>query len=276
MKIQPQQVAVITGAGGGIGAALAYACAKRSMRVVVADIDKASADETVVNLKALSADAIAVKVDVTDVESVAALAAVTQKTFGSCDLLCNNAGVGVHRPFTECTKADWDWVLSVNVMGVVNVLNVFVPEMLKSARAAHIVNTASITGLVAVKEVGTIYTAAKYAVIGLSEVLQQEMAEAGIGVSVLCPAAVNTRILESERNRPGYDDSDVSHRPVEEFDVSTDTKNTYTRMMEPEQVTQMTLTAVEKNQFYVITHPEWLPLIKQRASSLEAAFKCNT
>jgi len=266
MKIQAQQVAVVTGGGSGIGAALARACARKAMRVVVADIEQAAAETTAEELRQLGAEAIAVQVDVADSESVTALAAATQKAFGTCHLLCNNAGVCINRPTLELTTADWDWVLSVNIMGVVNSLNAFLPDMLNAGQAAHIVNTASVTGLVALGAVGPVYTASKYAVVGLSEVLQQELATTEIGVSILCPGAVSTRILESERNRPGGDPEGGKKETFTESD------ETYTRMIEPGAVAASVLEAVEGDQLFVVTHPEWFPIYNERNAILKGAF----
>jgi short-subunit dehydrogenase len=137
---------------------------------------------------------------------------------------------------------------------------------LNAGQPAHKVNTASVTGLVALEAVGPVYTASKYAVVGLSEVLQQELATTEIGVSILCPGAVSTRILESERNRPGGGPADGQKKEFTESD------ETYTRMIEPGGVATMVLEAVEADQLYVVTHPEWYPLYSKRNSSLENAF----
>ena len=267
MKIESQQVAVITGGGSGIGAALARACALQGMQVVVADIDKRAADSIVAELEMFDAKALAVQVDIADEGSVQALADITREAFGDCHLLCNNAGVCINRSFADSTKADWDWVMSVNVMGTVNSLNAFLPGMLKAGGARHIVNTASLTGLVAIEAVGSVYTASKYALIGMSEILQQELAQTEVGVTILCPGAVNTRILESERNRPD------SSATAETAPVPGGLDESFVRMIEPVDVAAMVLDAVRDNKLYVVTHPEWFPMIEQRVKLLESAFK---
>ena len=157
--------------------------------------------------------------------------------------------------------------MSVNVLGIVNALNAFLPDMLARGEPGHIVNTASLTGLVALQAVGTIYTASKYAVVGLSEVLRQELAATSLGVSVLCPGAVNTRILDSERNRPGGATAKRPDGPPAGLDEA------YTRMIEPGEVARMTLGAIEADRLHVVTHPEWLATFRQRTGILQEAFQ---
>ena len=277
MIIAAGQVAVITGAGSGIGAALARACAARGMHVVVADIERAAALRTVRELKSFPVEAIAVEVDVARRDAVLALAEKTRDTFGKCHLLCNNAGVSVNRPLSECTADDWDWVWSVNVLGISHALQAFLPMLKHQTEDSHIVNTASMAGLIPLAGFGA-YVASKYAVVGLSEVLQQELAGSRIGVSILCPGVVDTRIFNSERNRQTCGTNPETQGSEETGDTApteamhTDFDEAFTRMISPDEVAATTLGAVESAQLYVATHPEWLSLFQLRSSAIQSAF----
>lgn len=277
MIIEAGQVAVITGAGSGIGAALAHACAARGMHVVAADIELNAALRTVRELKTRPVEAIAVEVDVARRDAVLALAEKTRETFGKCHLLCNNAGVSVNRPLSACTADDWDWVWSVNVLGIAHALEAFLPMLKRQTEDSHIVNTASMAGLIPLAGFGA-YVASKYAVVGLSEVLQQELAGSRVGVSILCPGIVDTRIFDSERNRqtrkttlePGSSEETADTDPAEA--MHTDFDEAFTRMISPDEVAATTLGAIESEQLYVATHPEWISLIQRRSSAIHSAF----
>jgi len=186
-------VAVVTGAGGGIGAGMAEAFAAEGMHVVVADIEEASAQATAERVRAAGVRSVAVHTDVADPASVAALADRAFAEFGEVHLLCNNAGVLLFRPLAEMSLQDWQWLLSVNLFGVIHGIHSFLPRMLAQGGDGHIVNTASIAGLAVgrVRNVGA-YHASKYAVVGLSEALRTELEPVGIGVSMICPGGVNT------------------------------------------------------------------------------------
>lgn len=280
MQIKPRQVAVITGAGSGIGAALAKACARQGMRIVAADIEENAAQKTVEEIRESGTEALAFQVDVAHRDSVMALARKCWEQFGGCNLLCNNAGVSVNRPLSECSASDWQWVWSVNVAGIANAIEAFVPHMQRQQEASHIVNTASMAGLIPLPDFGP-YVASKYAVVGLSEVLSQELKRDGIGVSILCPGMVDTRIFESERNRPdrkpftGSESEYPSAMATDEKDMQTDFDSAYTRILSPEHVADLTLEAVSNNQLYVATHPEWYELFRQRAEAIRTAFNSN-
>ncbi|WP_019528289.1 SDR family NAD(P)-dependent oxidoreductase [Dasania marina] len=267
MEIKPGQVAVITGAGSGIGKALAIACARRGLQVLVADIEQAAATTTAEEIQALGGNALAMCVDVSDAKQVNAMAEQCWQHFGACDLLCNNAGVSINKPLAECTSSDWHWVLSVNTMAIGYALNAFLPRM-KEHGSGHIVNTASMAGLIPLSNFG-VYVASKYAVVGLSEVLAQELAADNIGVSILCPGIVSTRIFESERNRS---DKSISQLADDTDPMHTDFDQAYSRILTPDQVASMVLTAVANNLLYIPTHPEWAPLFQQRSDAIHSAF----
>lgn len=197
------RTAVITGAASGIGLALAQRAAREGMRLVLADIDEAKLAEAAKTLP-VAADALCTRrVDVSREEDIAALADEAFGRFGGVHLLCNNAGVGLTRLSWELTTADWEWILGVNLWSVVHAVHYFVPRMLEQEHESHIVNTASVAGLLSTPAMAA-YNVSKHGVVTLSETLYAELKaqQAKIGVSVLCPAWVPTAIHTSERNRP--------------------------------------------------------------------------
>lgn len=206
------RVAVITGAASGIGRGLARRCAREGMQVVLADIEAAALAETEAELRDLGAPVLAVVTDVAKAEDVEALVRQTLATFGAIHLLCNNAGVGLVRSVWESSLADWNWVLGVNLWGVIHGLRTFVPIMLDQESKDHIVNTSSIAGLITKWAQSAIvgpgssstYNVSKHGIAALSETLYHELAQLGakVKVSVLLPAWVNTRVVDVERNRP--------------------------------------------------------------------------
>lgn len=197
------KTAVITGAASGIGLALAQRAAREGMRLVLADIDEVKLAEAATTLP-VAADALVTRrVDVSCEEDIAALADAAFARFGAVHLLCNNAGVGLTRLSWELTSADWEWILGVNLWSVVHAVHYFIPRMLAQADGSHIVNTASVAGLLSTPAMAA-YNVSKHGVVTLSETLYTELRaqQAKIGVSVLCPAWVPTAIHTSERNRP--------------------------------------------------------------------------
>ncbi|MBI4247828.1 MAG: SDR family NAD(P)-dependent oxidoreductase, partial [Candidatus Rokubacteria bacterium] len=210
------RVAVVTGGGSGIGRALAEGLASAGARIVVADVDEAAMAAAVAAIRAGGGQALAVRADVSDRGQVTALADRAWAAFGRVHVLCNNAGVVLHGGLAAASHRDWQWVLGVNLWGVIHGLEAFVPRMLAQREAGHVLNTASMAGLVATPGLG-VYNTSKYAVVGLSETLAKELRPHGIGVSVLCPMGVATRIRESERHRPPdlRNDAPGAPEPVE-------------------------------------------------------------
>jgi len=197
------RVAVVTGGGEGIGRAISHALAAAGARVAVADIDAAAAERVARELTDAGARVLAARVDVADAAAVEALAERVERELGPVSVLCNNAGVLLEGPLVESPLEDWQWVLSVNVMGVVHGVRAFAPRMRAHGQGGHIVNTASMAGLAPRLEGRAgIYAASKAAVVGYTELLRAELARDGIGVSALCPSTVATRIWEASRNRP--------------------------------------------------------------------------
>ncbi|GAB2443039.1 SDR family oxidoreductase [Nocardia tengchongensis] len=199
------RTAVVTGAAGGIGAALAAELGARGMSVVLADIDEIGVRRTAAELCGRGIRALGYGVDVSDPGSVAELAAVSYEEFGSVELLCNNAGVLLFGEVADATIGDWRWLSSVNVEGMLNCLHAFLPRMRQTTGWRHVMNTASTHAFLPDTATSALYSATKHAVVGITLGLRPELAEDGIGVTLLCPGQAATRILDAQRNRPeGY------------------------------------------------------------------------
>ena len=257
-----QRVAVVTGAGSGIGRALALAFAREGMRVALADLDETGMAETAGLVHGQGGEALAVRTDVADRASVQALADRAFAAFGRVHVLCNNAGVATSGGIEAATHQDWQWVLGVNLWGVIHGLEAFLPRMIAQEEPGHIVNTASMAGLIASQGLG-VYNTSKYAVVGLSETLAKDLRPYGLGVSVLCPMGVSTRIRDSERSRPpGLRNTTTAKAdPVELIG----------RYLAPEEVAAMVLDAIRADRLYVITHDEGLEPLRRRFQRMEHA-----
>jgi NAD(P)-dependent dehydrogenase (short-subunit alcohol dehydrogenase family) len=251
------KVAVVTGAASGIGRALVQAFAREGMRTVAADVDEAGLAATIKGL-----DAIAVRTDVSVREDVLALADGAWAAYGAVHVVCNNAGVALWGGLEAATLRDWQWALGVNLWGVIYGIEAFVPRMIAQKAEGHIVNTASMAGLVASQGLG-VYNTSKYAVVGLSETLVKDLRPYGIGVSVLCPMGVATRIRDSARNRPPAlrNEAAPAARAVELIG----------RTLAPEPVADMVVEAIRRNHLYVIPHEESLEAIRSRFRRIERA-----
>jgi NAD(P)-dependent dehydrogenase (short-subunit alcohol dehydrogenase family) len=270
MQDLKDRVAVVTGGGSGIGAALARAFAAHGMDVVVADIDVPGAEQVAADVRAAGRRALAVQVDVSRQGSVEALAERCYLEFGGCQLLCNNAGVFVMGSIQSRTAKDWEWVLGVNLWGVVHGLLAFLPRMLAQPGEKHIVNTASIAGLVPTAGVG-VYAAAKYAVVGLSEHLRMDLAKHAIGVSVLCPGGVLTQILRSERNRPAALGGPAASAE-DLLQMSTGAARHPDEMQPPEAIATAVLDGIRANDPYILTHPHYRSQVEARCAELMRGF----
>ncbi|MEA2624590.1 MAG: hypothetical protein QOD06_635 [Candidatus Binatota bacterium] len=259
------RVAVVTGGGSGIGRALALAFAREGASVVIADVDDPAMAGVAREIEAAGGQALAVRTDVTRLEEVQALAERTFARFGAAHVICNNAGVGVFGPLASASHRDWQWVMNVNVWGVIHGIEVFLPRLIAQAEGGHIVNTASMAGLAGMPGLG-VYCASKFAVVGLTESLHRELAGSGIGASVLCPMIVNTRINASERSRPDeLRNADAGAVSLEEAQFS------YGRVIEPEEVAEHVLDAIRKNELYVLTHHESRDILQRRADRIGRA-----
>ena len=265
------KVAFITGGASGIGLAMARSFAAAGMKVVIADIQADALERARAELKGSNADVLAIELDVTDREAMARAADEAEAAFGNVHVLCNNAGVVAFGPLIDATYEDWDWVVGVNLHGVINGIQTFISRMKAHGEGGHVVNTASIAGQVALPGLG-IYNATKFAVVGISETLVQELESDGIGVSVLCPGFVDTNIYDSQRNRPkALQNSDTD--PGQTF-LGGDEQVEQVRQsaMDPALVGEKVLEAVRSNEFYILTHPDFRPLVEGRMQRVIEGF----
>lgn len=253
------KVAVITGGAGGIGRALAEQCLELGMKLVLADVNTADLEQTTAEL-AQRGEILPVPTDVSKPEQVAALAEVAYARFAAVHLLFNNAGVSDGRPLWQSKPQDWAWVFGVNVMGIAYAIQSFVPRMMAQDQECWVVNTASLAGLVSGSGFG-IYRASKQAVVSISETLHHELRLAGskVRVAALCPAWVNTGIVDSGRNRPA---EMGQAQPDQRLDRVM--QQVVQAGIQPAQVAQGVFQALEQGQFYILTHPEMMPAIHIR------------
>jgi len=263
------KVAVITGAASGIGRALADRCAQEGMKVVLAGVNRANLAHAEDELRATGATVLSVPTDVSKARDIEALARRTLDAFGAVHLLVNNAGVGAGTTVWESTVADWEWVIGVNLWGVIHGIRVFVPIMLEQDTDCHIINTASILGLVSGPGSG-VYKVTKHGVVSLSETLACELAGRGakISVSVLCPGWVNTRIVDSARNRPSELQNPLA--PVSpEVEASVHARRQAALAgMSPQLVADHVFRALRARSFYILTHADGKPLIQKRMEDI--------
>ena len=266
------RVAVITGAASGIGRSLARRCVREGMKVVLADIEEAALNRTTEELRDAGAPVLAVVTDVSKASDVTSLAQKTLDAFGAVHLLCNNAGVNAGTTIWESTLSDWEWVLGVNLWGVIHGVRVFVPIMLAQDTECHIVNTASIAGLIAGSGALGAYKVAKHGVVTLSETLYYQLAQqdAKVKVSVLCPGFVNTRIMDSERNRPVERRNDPASVPTEDEATTQAMRQAVQQGMSPEQVAACVFSAIRNGQLYIFTHPETKEWVRERMDNILA------
>jgi NAD(P)-dependent dehydrogenase (short-subunit alcohol dehydrogenase family) len=257
MKDLNERVAVITGGGSGIGRGTARALAEAGMKVVVSDIDGARAEMVAAEIRDRGAQGLAVTTDVSDLASVEALADRAYDQFGAVHVLHNNAGLTLFRKAESLSRSDWDRVLGVDLLGVVNGIAAFLPRMRAQDGEAHIVNTASMAGLIPGPGQAP-YTASKFAVVGITEVLRLELEPVGIGASVLCPGAVETGIFQT-----------VDKAALSQIDLSA---FPHGEVLQPDAVGQMVRAGIENNELYIITHPELMGAVQQRADRIAAAF----
>jgi NAD(P)-dependent dehydrogenase (short-subunit alcohol dehydrogenase family) len=274
MKDFKEKVAVVTGAASGIGRGLAEHCAREGMKVVIADIEEPALRETEKTVKAAGADVLAVVTDVSKLKDIETLAQKTLDAFDGVNLLFNNAGVqvgaGAGKPLWENTPADWEWVLGVNLWGVIYGMKVFIPIMLKQNTECHIVNTSSMAGLISEPMI-VIYAVTKAGVIKLSEglYLQLKQMQSKIGVSVLCPAFVSSRLGDAARNRPGeFRNPPDEPVEIEQPLLSTSLRKDDWEVLSPEQCAAVVFTAIREDTFYILTHPMIKTLTKQRVDNI--------
>lgn len=269
MKDFKDKVAVVTGGASGIGRGMAERFAAEGMRLVLADVEAPALETAREEISAGGATAIAVRTDVSKHEDIEALAAAAYDRFGAVHILCNNAGVGGGGLTWEQSLEDWQWVLGVNLWGVIHGVRAFVPRMIAGGEEGHIVNTASLAGMLAGPYMGA-YNVTKFGVVALSETLHHELTMASGGkikVSVLCPGMVATNIGEADRNRPAgrYD------RPAAGTPEAAG-REMFMEMLKsgqkPAEVAQKVFDAIINERFYILTHPELNPAIRARMEAI--------
>lgn len=271
MKNFKDKVAVITGAASGIGRGLAEYCSREKMKIVLADVEKSALSLTGAEIKAGGADILTVVTDVSKIEDVKSLAGKTVDTFGKVDLLFNNAGVAAGTSIWESSINDCNWVIDVNLWGVIHCIHEFVPIMLRQGTPCHIVNTSSMAGFTTYHP-SALYQLTKHGIIALSEQLfhDLEIRGANIKVSVICPGAVNTNIMDAERNRPGkYKNNPsiaISNPEPDPMEIAF--REMIKSGMSPSILAETVFKAIKEEQFYIIPHPEMKPLIQLRMDGI--------
>ena len=284
MKEFRGKVAVVTGAASGIGRAMAERFAAEGMKVVLADVEKGALAQAAAEMKAGGATVLAVPTDVSRAADMEALARKTIDAFGTVHVLCNNAGVPpVVAPTWELTEADWQWVLGVNLWGVLHGIRVFVPIMLTQDSEGHVVNTASVAGLLSAPWAAT-YDVAKHGVVTLSESLHRELAAVGskLKVSVLCPAWVKTQLMDGNRNRPAAlrNERGPAAAAPQAVLMEQAVRQLVAAGTEPAAIADRVVNAIMDEQFYILPHPEWKEqvrvrmedIIEERNPAVEVAF----
>lgn len=267
MKEIAGKVAVVTGAGSGIGRALAERFSAEGMRLALADIEAEPLEAVADALRAAGTEVETAVLDVRDRQALAALADRCASRFGGAHVLCNNAGVASGGPVWEVSPEEWDWVVGVNLLGVINGIHAFVPEMVAAGEEGHVVNTASIAGLTCPAMMSP-YNVTKHAVVALSETLRADLIASAskIGVSVLCPGWVQTRIHESDRNKPGGPDEapeNPDHANLRELVASMIAGG-----IEPAVVADQVLAAIRGDRFWIRTHPAMEPMVAERCKTI--------
>ena len=258
------RVAVVTGAAGGTGLATATRFAREGMRVVLADIERDALEAAVSKLRKEGHEVVAVPTDVSRWDAIEQLADATRDAFGQVNVVHNNAGVVRAGRMAELSLADWQWVLGVDLWSVIYGVKVFLP-LIREAGEGHIVNTASSSGLQSAPDIGP-YNVAKFGVVALSETLQLELLAEGspIGASVLCPGAIATRITESERNRPDAAAETETNRRFHSF-----ASKIVGEGLSPESVANQIVHAIRTQEFWILTHADWIDVLRKRVEGME-------
>jgi NAD(P)-dependent dehydrogenase (short-subunit alcohol dehydrogenase family) len=270
MKNLKGKVAFITGGASGIGLGIAGALVGAGMNVVIADLrpDHIQEAKATFASRGQSQSVHAVCLDVTDREAMAGAADETERVFGKVHVLVNNAGVGIQGPFKGITYADWDFGMGVNLGGVINGIQTFLPRIRAHGEGGHVVSTASLAAPTPMPAQFVIYVTAKAAVIALSETIRGELQGENIGVSVLCPGPVRTNIHELSRNRPPRFGVGDAFKAAEDAGA---TQVAFPSMMEPEEVGTLVLQAIHNDDLYIITHGEWRQPAAARHAAIIAA-----
>ncbi len=267
-----KQTIAITGGASGIGKAIAVKFGRENFNIAIGDIEVPALEETIQELNELGIETLGVPIDVSDLSSMENFAKETEDTFGPVSIVCLNAGVGAGGETWDIPISDWEWVLSVNLWGVINGLKVFLPGM-KERDSGHLVFTSSVAGHLSYPRMGP-YNASKHAVLTIAETLYHELAEgqSGLGVSALCPGLVRTRILDSARNKP----ESLTDLPIEPTDQEQEIREAivreiYDQALEPEHVANLVYSAVNEKKFYIFTDNSFTDALKNRHRNIEKA-----
>jgi NAD(P)-dependent dehydrogenase (short-subunit alcohol dehydrogenase family) len=264
MPLLAGKVAVITGGASGIGRGIAERLGAQGMQIVIADLEEAPLAKTAIEIGALG-----IRTDVTSYESVQALADEVKRRFGRVHLICNNAGVASTAQIADMALSDWSWILDVNFWGVIHGIKAFLPLLQANPDGGHLVNTASVAGFHVTPGLGG-YTVSKFAVMALSETLAAELAATAsrVGVTILCPGPVSTKLGSSQRNRPGsLEGGALVDRDLEAADGGGGV-----RWMEPAAVGDVLVRAIQRGDLYALTHPEWFSIVQGRHKKITEAF----
>jgi NAD(P)-dependent dehydrogenase (short-subunit alcohol dehydrogenase family) len=264
------RVAFVTGGASGIGLGIVKKLLGEGAKVVIADLRQDHIDAALKELQEHQhgRNVHAIRLDVTDRAAMAAAAIETERVFGKVHLLVNNAGIGITGPLKQATYDDWDFGMAVNLGGVINGVQAFLPRILKHKEGGHIVSTASLAAMVVMPSFMAMYVTAKSAVIAFMEAIRGELAADNIGVSVLCPGPIKSNIHQLSQNRPAKfaasEAFESAAKDLGEREVSD-------LWMEPDQVGDMVLNAIRRNELYIVTHGEWRDAAKARFDAMLAA-----
>jgi NAD(P)-dependent dehydrogenase (short-subunit alcohol dehydrogenase family) len=259
------KVAFITGGASGIGLGIARALVNAGMKVVIGDLQREHLDQALAGFHG-SRIVHGIQLDVTDRHAMARAADETERVFGKVHVLCNNAGIGIGGPMKLATYDDWDWIMGVNLGGVINGVQTFLPRMLSHGEGGHVVNTSSMSGILPHYGAG-LYITTKFAVVGLSEALRTELRDEKVGVSVLCPGPVQTNIAQSGKTRPER----FAKTGYAELDKTRQARSVSSLYMDPIKVGERVLEGIRRDDLYIFTHPEFRDGIRARCDAIMAA-----
>ena len=259
------RTAVVTGGASGIGKGIARQLSAEGMNVVIADIEQGALDAAAEEIGALG-----VVTDVSSLASVQALANASVERFGAVHVVCNNAGVGSGARVADMRAADWDWILGVNLLGVIYGVQAFLPLLQANPEGGRIVNTASMSGLRARPGAGG-YAVTKFGIVALTETLALELEAEGskVGATVLCPGMVHTNIKSSTRNRP----DNLAAGALADYDIETTELGARMRWLDADEVGRIVVRAIRRGDLYAITHPEQIGEVEARHRAIERAFR---
>ncbi len=257
------KVAVVTGGASGIGRSIAQRLVREGMQVIIADVERAPLASTAEQI-----GAAAIHTDVTSPSAMQELAAQVQRRFGGVQLFCSNAGVASTARVLDMSRSDWQWLLDVNLYGLVHGIQAFVPLLAENADGGHLAITASMAGFHVTAELGG-YSVSKFAVMALAETLALELQaqNSKVGVTILCPGPVSTRLGASQRNRP------LTPGGGALVDRDLQAEGDVARWLDPDEVAETLVRAIRRGELYAITHAEWAPIVQERHDRIMAAFE---